>query len=174
MLFRSWKFEDDDALIHTPKVIFDPVNTVVVVKVKGTPEIISNMPSLKEGKIVLPADFADIHNPGYGTHAVLSGTGESSVIRNWVDARVRLEWMFNAEPGSYKIQGLIYSSDSCSVSLTAGEQKLNALIPSTSGGFETLQLGEIQITKAGNHLISVTPEKENWSGVELMKIELLK
>ena len=170
----AWKFEDDDALIHTPKVIFDPVNTVVVVKVKGTPEIISNMPSLKEGKIVLPADFADIHNPGYGTHAVLSGTGESSVIRNWVDARVRLEWMFNAEPGSYKIQGLIYSSDSCSVSLTAGEQKLNALIPSTSGGFETLQLGEIQITKAGNHLISVTPEKENWSGVELMKIELLK
>jgi hypothetical protein len=48
------------------------------------------------------------------------------------------------------------------------------MIQPTSGDFETLQLGEIQITEAGNHLISVTPEKENWSGIELMKIELLK
>lgn len=170
----AWKFEDGDALIHAPSVIFDPINTVVVVKVKGTPEITSNMPSLKEGKIILPADFADIHNPGYGTHAVLNGTGENAVIKNWVDARVRLEWMFNAEPGTYKIQGLIHSADSCSINFAAGEQKINALIQPTAGNFETIQLGEIQITETGNQLISVTPEKEKWNGIELMKIELLK
>jgi alpha-L-fucosidase len=171
----AWKFEDGDALIHAPSVIFDPINTVVVVKVKGTPEITSNMPSLKEGKIILPADFADIHNPGYGTHAVLNGTGENAVIKNWVDARVRLEWMFTvAEPGTYKIQGLINSPDSCSISFAAGEQKINALIQPTNGNFETIQLGEIQITKAGNQLISVTPEKEKWSGIELKNILLVK
>ena len=27
----AWKFEDGDALIHTPTVIFDPINTVVAV-----------------------------------------------------------------------------------------------------------------------------------------------
>jgi alpha-L-fucosidase len=170
----AWKFEKGDALIHAPSVIFDPINTVVVVNVKGQPEITSNMPSLKDGKIVLPADFADIHNPGYGIHAVLEGTGENSVIKNWVDSRVRLEWMFNAEPGTYKIQGLINSSDSCRISYAVEEQKLNALIYPTSGNFETVQLGEIQITEAGDQLISVTPEKGNWSGIELMKIELLK
>jgi alpha-L-fucosidase len=171
----AWKFEDGDALIHAPSVIFDPINTVVVVKVKGTPEITSNMPSLKEGKIILPADFADIHNPGYGTHAVLNGTGENAVIKNWVDARVRLEWMFTvAEPGTYKIQGLINSPDSCIISFAAGEQKINALIQPTNGNFETIQLGEIQITKAGNQLISVTPEKEKWSGIELKNILLVK
>jgi alpha-L-fucosidase len=113
-------------------------------------------------------------NPGYGIHAVLNGTGENAVIKNWVDARVRLEWMFNAEPGTYKIQGLINSADSCSISFAAGEQKINALIQPTAGNFETIQLGEIQITEAGNQLISVTPEKENWSGIELMKVELVK
>ncbi len=42
-------------------------------------EVVSNMPTLKDGKIELPADFADIHNQGYGTHARLEGLGEKSV-----------------------------------------------------------------------------------------------
>ena len=171
----AWKFEDGDALVHAPSVIFDPINTVVVVKVKGQPEITSNMPSLKEGKIVLPADFADIHNPGYGTHAVLEGTGEKSVVKNWVDSRVRVEWMFTVtEPGTFKIDGLVKANDTCSMNISVGEQKLKALIYPTSGNFKTAQLGEIQITKAGDQLISVTPENENWSGIELMKIEMVK
>jgi alpha-L-fucosidase len=170
----AWKFEDGDALIHTPSVIFDPINTVVVVKAKGTPEITSNMPSLKEGKIILPADFADIHNPGYGTHAVLNGTGENAVIKKWVDSRVRVEWMFNAGPGTYKIQGLINASDSCSINIAVGEQKLKSVIHPTNSNFETVHLGEIQITEPGNQLISINPEKENWSGIELINVELVK
>ena len=76
----AYKFEDGDMLINTPPVIFDPVNTVVVVKTGRNIEVTSNMPALKEGVIQLPANFADIHNPGYGTHAHLEGTGENAVI----------------------------------------------------------------------------------------------
>ena len=171
----AWKFEDGDALIHAPSVIFDPINTVVVVKIKGTPEITSNMPSPKEGKITLTADFADIHNPGYGTHAKLSGLGENSVITNWVDSRARLEWMFTcSETGTYKVQGLINSSDTCKLSFTAGEQKLDAKINPTAGNFELLQLGEIQISKSGDQLISITPDKDKWTGIELKNITLVK
>lgn len=171
----AWKFEDGDALIHTPTVIFDPINTVVVVKTKSKPEITSNMPSLVNGKIVLPADFADIHNPGYGTHAVLEGTGEKSVIRNWIDARVRIEWMFNVtEPGTYKITGLIKANTPCSINLAVGEQITKAEIQPTNDTFEIIQLGEIQITESGNQLISITPEKENWNEIELMNVELIK
>ena len=171
----AWKFEDGDALINTPSVIFDPINTVIVVKTKGRIEITSNMPSLKDGKILLPADFADIHNPGYGTHAVLEGTGEKSVVRNWIDARVRIEWMFNVtEPGTYKITGLIKANNPCSINFAVGEQIKKADIQPTGDKFEIIQLGEIQITESGNQLISITPEKENWNEIELMNIELMK
>ncbi len=73
----------------------DPVNTVIVVETKGNMEVSSNIPSLKEGKIELPIDFADIHNPGYGTHIVLKDQVKNALITNWVDARARLDWMFN-------------------------------------------------------------------------------
>ena len=171
----AWKFEDGDALIHTPNVIFDPINTVIVVKTKGRIEITSNMPSLKDGKILLPADFADIHNPGYGTHAVLEGTGDKSVIKNWVDSRVRIEWMFNiTEPGTYKITGLIKANNPSSINFAVGEQIKKAEIQTTGDKFEIIQLGEIQLTESGNQLISITPEKESWNEIELMNIELIK
>ncbi|HSO85648.1 MAG TPA: alpha-L-fucosidase, partial [Draconibacterium sp.] len=156
----AWKFEDGDALIHTPAVIFDPINTIIVVKTKGKLEITSNMPSMKDGKIMLPADFADIHNPGYGTHAVLEGTGEKSVIKNWVDSRVRIDWMFNTiEPGIYKIQGLIKANNPCAIFFAIGEQKVKAEIQPTGDKFENIPLGEIHIAETGNQVISVTCEK---------------
>ncbi len=171
----AWKFEDGDALVHAPSVIFDPVNTVVVVKTKGNLEITSNMPSLVNGKILLPADFADIHNPGYGTHAVLEGTGEKSVIKNWVDSRVRVEWMLNAtEPGIYKIEGMIRAKTNCNINIVIGEQKVSAEIQSSGDKFEVVSLGEIQISETGNLVLSISAEKENWNEIELMNIILSK
>jgi alpha-L-fucosidase len=171
----AWKFEGGDVLIHTPSVIFDPINTVVVVKIKGKPEITSNMPTLKNGTILLNADFADIHNPGYGTHAVLEGTGNKSVIKNWIDPRVRLEWMFNAtEPGTYKIEALIKGKLNCKMNITVGEQTITPEIQATGDKFDVVSLGEIQITETGNKLIGVTPDNEMWNEIELIYVELIK
>jgi len=171
----AWKFEDGDALINAPSVIFDPINTVIVLKIKGKPEITSNMPSLKDGSILLTADFADIYNPGYGTHAVLEGPEKTSAIRNWVDSRVRLEWMFNAtEPGSYKIEALIKANQNSAVNITVGEQKITSEIEATGDKFDVVTLGEIQITETGNKLFVVSPNRENWSEMDLMYVELIK
>ena len=171
----AWKFEGGDALIHAPSVIFDPINTVVAVKTKGKVEITSNMPALKDGTILLPGDFADIHNPGYGAHAVLEGTGNKSVIKNWIDSNVRIEWMFNAtEPGTYKIEGLIKANKPCSINIANGEQKIKSEIRQTADKFDIVSLGEIRITETGNQLISITPVKENWNEIELMYVELMK
>ena len=171
----SYKFEKEDLLIHAPTVIFDPINTVVVVKTGKRMEITSNMPSLKEGKILMPADFADIHNPGYGTHAVLSGSGTESVIQNWVDYRARLEWMFNAaETGRYKIEALIKSDKTNKLNIKVGDENLEAEIPSTNEKFEILNLGEIEISEPGDKIISLTPVQDNWANVELMYVELVK
>lgn len=171
----AWKFEDGDAIIHAPSVIFDPINTVIAVKTKGEIEVTSNMPALKEGTILLPADFADIHNPGYGTHAILEGSGKKSVILNWVDSRVRLEWMFNAtEPGIYKLEALINAKGQVNLNAGIGDLKITANIQPTSEKFEIIPLGEIEITKTGNTIISLTPDRENWSEMELMYLEMVK
>ncbi|QGY45224.1 glycosyl hydrolase [Maribellus comscasis] len=171
----SYKFEGEDLLIHAPSVIFDPINTVVVVKTGKKMEITSNMPSLKDGKILMPADFADIHNPGYGTHAVLSGSGTESVIQNWVDHRARLEWMFNAaEAGNYRMEVLVKAEKSSKLNVKMGDKSLEAEIPATNDKFEIVNLGEIEINETDDKIISLTPVQENWGNVGLMYLELIK
>lgn len=170
----AWKFEDGDLVINAPSVIFDPVNTVVTVKTAGKIEITSNMPALQNGSILLPADFADIHNPGYGTHAILEGTGAESVIKNWADARTRIEWMFAAEPGKYKMEALINASDPCRINVNIGNKNLESDIHGTNQKFEIVTLGEIEITESGNQIIVMNPAQENWSQIEIMYAELIK
>ncbi len=171
----AWKYEGDDVLIHAPAVIFDPVNTVVVVKIKGKSEIISNMPVLKDGSILLPADFANIHNPGYGTHAVLKGSGDKSVIENWDDERATLDWMFNStEPGKYRIEALVKSGENSNLEIAIGDKKISSEINSTGDQFDILKFGEIEITGTGNQTVTVSPVRGNWNPLQLMYVELVK
>lgn len=170
-----WKFEDGDLLIHAPSVIFDPINTVVVVKTRGKLEVTSNMPTLKDGSILLPADFADIHNPGYGTHAAVSGSGSKSVIQNWVDSRARLEWMFRAtEPGKYRVEALVKANNPSALAISVGENKTTADIPVTNDKFEIVKLGELDIAETGQPVLVLNPVKDKWNDVQLMYVELVK
>ena len=171
----AWKFEDGDLVINAPSVIFDPINTVIAVKTAGKTEVTSNMPALKEGTILLPADFADIHNPGYGTHAHLEGAGTESVIRNWVDYHARLEWMFNCtEPGKYKVEALVRVKNTCRINVVAGDTKLEVEMTGTNDKFEIIPLGDIEMTETGNRIIGLNPVQEGWNEVELMYVELVK
>jgi alpha-L-fucosidase len=171
----AWKFEDGDLVINAPSVIFDPINTVIAVKTAGKTEVTSNMPTLKEGAILLPADFADIHNPGYGTHAHLEGAGTESVIRNWVDYRARLEWMFNCtEPGKYKVEALVKVKDTCRINVVVGDKKLEMEMAGTNDKFEIIPLGEMEMAETGNRIIGLNPVQEGWNEVELMYVELVK
>ncbi len=133
------------------------------------------MPQLAEGAILLPSDFADIHNPGYGNHAIIEGEGENSVIKNWIDSRVRLEWLFNtSETGTYKVEGLIKAKANCIVDLGIGEKKAKTEIRQTGENFELVSLGEIQVINSGDQLFTFTPDRENWGEVELKNIRLIK
>jgi alpha-L-fucosidase len=171
----NWMFNDGDALIYAPAVIFDPINTVIVLETKGKLEINSNMPTLNDGSILLPADFADIDNPGYGEHAVIIGTGENSVIRNWSDYRTKVEWKFHStDPGKYNIEFLIKTNGSRMVDVTIGDTKKQFEIPSTNNEFDIISVGNIEITDTGNMSISLNPVPENWNDTELMYVELIK
>jgi alpha-L-fucosidase len=162
-------------VINAPSVIFDPINTVIAVKTTGKIEVTSNMPALQNGNILLPADFADIHNPGYGTHALLEGSGAESVIKNWTDPRTRIEWMFNiTETGKYRVEALINTNDSCRLNVNIGNNNLESKIPGTNQKFEIISLGEIEITETGNRIIALNPIQENWKQTSIMYVELIK
>jgi len=168
-------FEGDDLLIDLPGTMPDPVNTVVVVKTSGSLEVISNMPLLKEGKITLPADFADIHNPGYGTHALLTGSGEEAKITNWVDPGVRVEWMFHTdETGAYKVRAMFKAEDSGTLIVQHGGQETEFQINPTGDVFAEAELGTIEVTETGNQLLQLRPVQEGWSAMELGKVVLVK
>ena len=171
----AYKFEDGDLLIHAPSVIFDPINTVVVVKTGKKLEIESNKPKLVEGEIVLTADFADIHNPGYGSHASLSGIGEEAFIRNWIDARTRLEWLFHTpETGTYSIMAELKSGENQQLEVIIDDEKIIAPLENTNEDFTSVELGEIKISEAGDKIITLKPLKEGWNDVQLQNVVLVK
>ncbi len=171
----DFNFEGGDLLITLPETMPDPVNTVVVVKIRGDLTVQSNMPSLEDGKIVLPADFADIHNPGYGTHAILTGSGDDSRITNWVDPGVRVEWMFHAEePGTYRVEALLKSEGQGTLIVRHGTEEINFQYLPTEGGFERMSPGTIEITETGNQMLQLNPLREGWSPVELGSLVLVK
>ena len=122
-----------------------------------------------------PSDFADIHNPGYGTHMQLEGTGDESVIKNWVDSRAWVEWMLNAgEAGNYTVEALIKAGDGNTLTVTAGDQEVIAQIPSTGEDFKNINLGEIEISEQGDLVLSLRPVRNEWNGIELAGLELVK
>lgn len=169
------RFEEDDLLIDLPEAMPDPVNTVIVVETKGYLVVTSNMPALKEGSIKLPADFADIHNRGYGTHVVLEGLGEKALITNWVDPRARLEWMFNStEPGIYLVKAMVKAENPGKLTIQVGDQEIEALISETNGEFADTNLGEIEISETGELILAMRPVQEEWNSIELKKITLIK
>jgi alpha-L-fucosidase len=169
------RMEGEDLLITLPETMPDPINTVIVLKTSGELKVKSNMPGLNDGEIVLPADFADIHNPGYGTHALLKGSGSESRITNWVDARVRLEWMFQTtEAGTYSVRALLSSEEAASLTIKLEDSELVAQIGSTEGSFSELELGSIDVTETGNQVIQLRPVREKWSPIELGTVKLVK
>jgi alpha-L-fucosidase len=171
----SYKFDEGDLLVDLPGAMPDAVNTVIAIETKGMPKVTSNIPMLKDGKILLTADFADIHNRGYGRHALLGGTGERAVVTNWIDPRSRLEWMFNAQsPGTYLIEALVKTDEPASMNVKIGENTLETEIPSTQGGFRSINLGELDISDTGNLILEISPLPEQWLDVELAQIELIR
>jgi alpha-L-fucosidase len=147
---------------------------VIVVECTGSLEVKSNMPSLVDDQIMLPADFADIHNPGYGTHAILKGSGEEAWITNWVDYQVRLEWMFNTtEAGSYMVKAQVRAEEPGKLTVRIGEEELDTEI-NADDEFAEIVLGEIEISETGDQIISLRPVREGWKGMELGTVMLVK
>ncbi len=164
-----------DLLIKLPEEAPDPVNSVVVLETRGAIMVTSNMPTLKDGEVVLTAEFADIHNPGYGTHAQLEGQGREAVITHWVDPRARLEWLFhNPVPGTYLVKAMLRSEEINKLTLEIGDLKIKTEIGPSEEGFLEFDMGQVEIEGTGDQLLVLRPDRDEWSGVELSGVVLQK
>ena len=131
------------------------------------------MPSLSGGSIILQADFADIHNPGYGTQVLLQGSGEKSVITNWKDRRAWFEWMFNiSEPGMYTVEALVKANEPCKLTVEINEASVEAEIPETGGEFSAISFGEIELSESGDLILEIRLADDAWEGIELADLSL--
>ena len=171
----SSEFQDGDLLINTEGVEVDPVNTVLVVETQGDLYVTSNMPTLQDGRIHLPAYYANIHNPGYGTQVILEGTGDEAVITNWKDHRAWFEWMFDAaETGKYRLEALVKANQACILTIETGDELVKAEIEPSQGEFITVSFGEIEIHESGVQKLELNMVEDSREGIELANIELYR
>jgi alpha-L-fucosidase len=169
----------DGITIDLPPDAPDPINSVIVLEIKGDLEVESNMPSQNEdGSVILPAAMADIHNRGYGEQAVLTREGSEAYITNWTDKRTNIEWMFHLNhTGKYEILTEIALSDRAdSCKITLGESEMITEIKGSDipGKFTRVRLGEISAKKTGDIVINMTPLGEHWYPIELKSLILQK
>jgi hypothetical protein len=83
--------------------------------------------------------------------------------------------MFNAQsPGTYLIEALVKTDEPASMNVKIGENTLETEIPSTQGGFRSINLGELDISDTGNLILEISPLPEQWLDVELAQIELIR
>ena len=171
----STRKSGNNLMIELKGEVPDLANTVVVLEIKGEPEVISNMPAPEEGKIVLTAEFADIHNPGYGTHAQLSGEGDEAVITGWSDPRARLEWMFRQPEGAaYSVKAHLRTDSDNRLIIEVDGEVIEAEIASTEGAFREISLGEIDLQGEGEFILTLKPDREMWNGLDLSTVVLQK
>jgi alpha-L-fucosidase len=171
----NYHFENSDLLIDAHGASIDTANTVIAVKTGKVLEVTSNKPVVKNGSLFLTADFAELYNPGYGTQMELSGTGMSSVIKNWSDQRARLEWVFAAaDTGRYRIEAMVRTIKPGKLNVRLGEENITTDFTETGDQFAKVILGEMKILNPGDQVISLRPVRDNWGEVELMNLELVR
>jgi alpha-L-fucosidase len=166
-------------VVLVPDTAPDEINTVVELDVPGELIVENNMPrETADGRLNLPAVMADIHNRGYGIHAVLSGKAKNAYVTNWQEDRSRLEWMFHYDqPGMFDVVGeLSATAPQTQLSVESGDEKIEVTVEKTgdAGNFKTVKLGQIELTEPGDRILVVRPVSGKWQPIELKSITLTR
>ena len=170
--------QDEGVIVSLPALAPDPINSVVVLKVGGTPEIESQLSTPSDdGSLVLSADAAYIHNnEGSRQARVQQREGTANNIGYWTDANVWVEWSFKVDqPGQYEILAeLAVEQEKSRFRIELAGQQKSVEVSSTGGygNYVNLSLGRLSIDKAGKCSLRIRPEKGNWQPINLRQLKL--
>lgn len=162
----------EGVVVSVPTEPLDPIDTVVVLEIKGKLDIAKVLPGqAADGTMTLPAPAAEIHGGG----VQVEDKGGQPNLGYWTNARDWVSWQFKLEKGGrFEVMATIATpADNSQFELAAGEQKLAAQAPKTGGyeTFKTVKLGEVQLEK-GNHELSIKPVRNQWQPINLRSVVL--
>ena len=86
-------------VISLPDEPLDPVNTVLVLKIKGPLDVARLLPTqTSDGVVTLELADVAIHNPSYGGELILDrDSDDNPVLTEWTDSRSHVDWLFDVK-----------------------------------------------------------------------------
>jgi alpha-L-fucosidase len=163
--------------LKLPKDPPDPIVSVIKLEIKGELQVEAVMPKqAKNGQLVLEPDFADLHNR-LGTDLRLEGKEGKTNIGYWTDNRTWVSWTFEIkQPGKFTVQAEISAEDESQLMFNVSQQKgQEASLEATEGfsDFQLQELGTLEISEKGIHILEFRPVREGWKPVNLRSVTLV-
>ncbi|AQQ09485.1 Alpha-L-fucosidase [Sedimentisphaera cyanobacteriorum] len=167
----------DGVMVELPSEPLNEIDTVAVLKVKGELDIDKIIPSANaQGEIVLKAELANIHNPGYGSKAKLETINSKKNIGFWTDARVWIEWPFEVEKkAEFSVKTDVALTDKASeITIEIDDKKYRAELNPTGSysNFKTVSIVDKITLNPGEHRLKIRPLRGKWSPVNLRDVTL--
>jgi alpha-L-fucosidase len=157
-------------IVSLPATAPDALSTTVVLKIKGTPEVVPLLlRQSADGTVRLPASEATTH----GQLRYEVGAGKDN-IGHWTNPTDWVEWQFRAiQPGKMEVSVELAAEQSGKFILALAGQKLEGTAPVTGSytKFQRLSLGTLDLT-AGENKLSIRPVVEGWRPVNLKSVTL--
>lgn len=164
--------------IMLPAKAPNDIASVVVLKIKGELKVeLVTLKHARDGTITLPADMADLHDPGHDRHAKLEGPTNQQNIGYWTNARAWPTWRFQVnQPGTFQVVAEIATpSQTSQVQIYLGKKKQVAKVQRT-GSYKTYEqqtLGKIAVTQSGIQELALRPVAAKWKPINLRAVRLI-
>ena len=162
-------------VIILPDEPLDPVNTVLVLKIKGPLDVARLLPTqTSDGVVTLELADVAIHNPSYGGELILDrDSDDNPVLTEWTDSRSHVDWLFDVKvSGQFDVYADVLVNTASSFILTiAGESSLVTVEPTDHETYESRLISRV-VLPVGESGLSLQPSDKSWSPIQLRSIKL--
>ncbi|MCX6921651.1 MAG: alpha-L-fucosidase, partial [Verrucomicrobia bacterium] len=158
--------------LEVPTTAPDPICSVIVLQVQGSPEIAqTGLFQDFDGSVLLPAAEARMH----GGQIQFESGEQRECIGFWLDPADWADWEFKlTRTGKFEITAEIAGLDKASLEVSVGDSKSTGAITATGdyGKFKAAKLGVVEIASPGKVTLAVRAVKDGWHPVNLKSIRL--
>ncbi|MCA9238706.1 MAG: alpha-L-fucosidase, partial [Planctomycetales bacterium] len=162
---------DEGLVVHTPDAAPDAICSVIELRVEGQPtEVLRRVQPSADGSLVLTAADA-LPDGGVQVEQI---DGQQN-LGYWTDSSDFVQWhAIAAKPGKHQATAEVASLDDSRLAITAGGKPTSAKVSATGSyhDFAVQQLGVVDIPKAGEVTVKITPQEDGWQAINLRRLVL--
>jgi alpha-L-fucosidase len=165
----------DGVTISIPAQPLDPIDTVIVLEIKGKPNVEVVLPGqATDGSVTLSPAEADVRASEGSAPRVETIDGVPS-IGWWTNPRAWIEWQFKvAQPARFDVAATIATNAAGKCEVTLADQKLTADVPNTGGyqKFQTVAFGQLEAKQPGACSLAIKPVSGQWQAMNIRSLVL--